>query len=122
MLLLDSTQSYAKEVARSSGEVPLSIQKLLPRLQNKAETEVLMITLPETTPVYESMRLAEDLDRAKIAHTWWLINQSLFAADTHNDILKARSFNELEWIKKISKLSNGNFAVEKWQPNFASRI
>ncbi|MBM7710900.1 arsenical pump-driving ATPase [Enterococcus xiangfangensis] len=122
LLLLDSTQSYAKEVARSSGEVPLSIQKLLPRLQNKAETEVLMITLPETTPVYESMRLAEDLDRAKIAHTWWLINQSLFAADTHNDILKARSFNELEWIKKISKLSNGNFAVEKWQPNFASRI
>ena len=119
LLLLESTQSYAKEVERSSGEVPVSIQKLLPRLQNKEETEVLMVTLPETTPVYESMRLDEDLDRAKIAHTWWLVNQSMLAADTQNKVLKARSFNELEWIEKVSELSNGKFAVEEWQPNFS---
>lgn len=119
LLLLDSTQSYAKEVERSSGEVPISIQKLLPRLQNGNETEVLMVTLPETTPVYESMRLDEDLDRANIAHTWWLINQSMLATNTQNDILKARSFNELEWIEKVSELSDGKFAVEQWQPNFS---
>ena len=119
LLLLDSTQSYAKEVERSSGEVPVSIQKLLPRLQNEEETEVLMVTLPETTPVYESMRLDEDLDRAKIAHTWWLVNQSMFAAETQNEMLKARSFNELEWIEKVAELSNGKFAVEEWQPNFS---
>ena len=119
LLLLDSTQSYAKEVERSSGEVPVSIRKLLPRLQNEEETEVLMVTLPETTPVYETMRLDEDLDRAKIAHTWWLVNQSLFAADTQNKVLKARSFNELEWIEKVSELSKGKFAVEEWQPNFS---
>ncbi|MDT2523133.1 arsenical pump-driving ATPase [Enterococcus raffinosus] len=119
LLLLDSTQSYAKEVERSSGEVPVAIQKLLPRLQNEEETEVLMVTLPETTPVYESMRLDEDLDRAKIAHTWWLVNQSMLATNTQNDILKARSFNELEWIEKVSDLSKGKFAVEEWQPNFS---
>ena len=119
LLLLDSTQSYAKEVERSSGEVPVSIQKLLPRLQNEEETEVLMVTLPETTSVYESMRLDEDLDRAKIAHTWWLVNQSMFAAETQNEVLKARSFNELEWIEKVAELSNGKFAVEEWQPNFS---
>lgn len=119
LLLLDSTQSYAKEVERSSGEVPVSIQKLLPRLQNEEETEVLMVTLPETTSVYESMRLDEDLDRAKIAHTWWLVNQSIFAAETQNEVLKARSFNELEWIEKVAELSNGKFAVEEWQPNFS---
>lgn len=119
LLLLDSTQSYAKEVERSSGEVPVSIQKLLPRLQNEEETEVLMVTLPEMTPVYETMRLDEDLDRAKIAHTWWLVNQSMFAADTQNKVLKARSFNELEWIEKVSELSKGKFAVEEWQPNFS---
>lgn len=119
LLLLDSTQSYAKEVERSSGEVPISIQKLLPRLQNGNETEVLMVTLPETTPVYESMRLDEDLDRANIAHTWWLVNQSMLASNTQNDILKARSFNELEWIEKVSELSDGKFAVEQWQPNFS---
>lgn len=119
LLLLDSTQSYAREVERSSGEVPVSIQKLLPRLQNSDDTEVLMVTLPETTPVYESMRLDEDLDRAKISHTWWLVNQSRYAADTQNDVLKARSFNELEWIEKVAELSNGKFAVEEWQPDFS---
>ncbi|MBC6296443.1 arsenical pump-driving ATPase [Listeria sp. FSL L7-1517] len=119
LLLLDSTQSYAREVERSSGEVPVSIQKLLPRLQNSDDTEVLMVTLPETTPVYESMRLDEDLDRAKISHTWWLVNQSMYAADTQNDVLKARSFNELEWIEKVAELSNGKFAVEEWQPDFS---
>lgn len=118
LLLLESTQSYAREVERSSGEVPVSIQKLLPRLQNKEETEVLMVTLPETTPVYESMRLDEDLDRAEIAHTWWLVNQSMYATNTQNSVLNARSMNELEWINKVAELSKGKFAVEQWQADF----
>lgn len=122
LLLLDSTQSYAKEVERSSGEVPLSIQKLLPRLQNSNETEVLMVTLPETTPVYESMRLDEDLNRAKIAHTWWLINQSMYATDTSNEVLKARATNEIEWINKVKDLSDGHFAVTEWVPNFDAKL
>lgn len=122
LLLLDSTQSYAREVERSSGEVPMSIQKLLPRLQNGNETEVLMVTLPETTPVYESMRLDEDLDRAKIAHTWWLVNQSMYATDTSNEVLKARATNEIEWINKVKDLSDGHFAVAEWVPNFDAEL
>ena len=122
LLLLDSTQSFAKEVERSSGEVPLSIQKLLPRLQNSNETEVLMVTLPETTPVYESMRLDEDLNRAKIAHTWWLVNQSMYATDTSNEVLKARATNEIEWINKVKDLSDGHFAVTEWVPNFDAKL
>lgn len=122
LLLLDSTQSYAKEVERSAGEVPESIQKLLPRLQNGKETEVLMVTLPETTPVYESMRLDEDLKRAKIAHTWWLVNQSMYATETSNKILKARALNEIEWIKKVEEVSKGNFAVAEWVPDFEAEL
>lgn len=122
LLLLDSTQSYAREVERSSGEVPMSIQKLLPRLQNGNETEVLMVTLPETTPVYESMRLDEDLDRAKIAHTWWLVNQSMYTTDTSNEVLKARAANEIEWINKVKHLSDGHFAVAEWVPNFDAEL
>ena len=116
LLLLDSTQSYAREVERSSGEVPMSIQKLLPRLQNGNETEVLMVTLPETTPVYESM------DRAKIAHTWWLVNQSMYTTDTSNEVLKARAANEIEWINKVKHLSDGHFAVAEWVPNFDAEL
>lgn len=122
LLLLDSTQSYAKEVARSSGEVPEAIQKLLPRLQNRNETEVLMVTLPETTPVYESMRLDEDLDRANIDHTWWLVNQSMYATATSNKILQARATNELEWIAKVAEVSNGHYAVAEWKPDFEEKL
>lgn len=122
LLLLDSTQNYAKEMERTAGEVPESIQKLLPRLQNKDETEVLMVTLPEATPVYESMRLDEDLDRTEIAHTWWLVNQSMYATETTNDVLKSRAINELEWIDKVKDLSNGNYAVAEWSPNFDEEL
>ena len=122
LLLLDSTQNYAKEMERTAGEVPESIQKLLPRLQNKDETEVLMVTLPEATPVYESMRLDEDLDRTEIAHTWWLVNQSMYATETTNDVLKSRAINELEWIDKVKDLSNGNYAVAEWSPNFDKEL
>lgn len=122
LLLLDSTQNYAKEMERTAGEVPESIQKLLPRLQNKDETEVLMVTLPEATPVYESMRLDADLDRTEIAHTWWLVNQSMYATETTNDVLKSRAINELEWIDKVKDLSNGNYAVAEWSPNFDEEL
>lgn len=122
LLLLDSTQNYAKEMERTAGEVPESIKKLLPRLQNKDETEVLMVTLPEATPVYESMRLDEDLDRTEIAHTWWLVNQSMYATETTNDVLKSRAINELEWIDKVKDLSKGNYAVAEWSPNFDEEL
>lgn len=114
LLLLESSQNYAKEVEKTSGEVPESIIKLLPRLQNHDETEVIMVTLPETTPVYESMRLDKDLDRAKIAHNWWIVNQSMFATHTTNELLKTRAMNEVEWINKVSELSNGKFIVKQW--------
>lgn len=118
LLLLESTQSYAKELERSAGEVPVSIQKLLPRLQNPEETEVVMVTLPETTPVYESMRLDEDLKRAGIAHSWWLVNQSMYAANPTNTILRARAQNEVQWINKVAALSNGQFATLEFTPEF----
>src|SRR5699024_7205070 len=76
LLLLDSTQSYHKEIERSSGDIPEAVQKLLPKLQNGDETEVVMVTLPEATPVYESIRLKDDLERAGIARTWWVVNNS----------------------------------------------
>ncbi|WP_407372213.1 arsenical pump-driving ATPase [Carnobacterium sp.] len=114
LLLLDSSQSYAKEVERTSGEVPESVRRLLPVLQDPEQTEVVMVTLPENTPVYESMRLQEDLDRAKIAHTWWVINNSMLTSGTINEVLKARAQSEVTWINKVAELSNNHFAVVEW--------
>lgn len=116
LLLLESSQNYAKEVEKTSGEVPETITQLLPRLQNHNETEVIMVTLPETTPIYESMRLDKDLDRAKIAHNWWIVNQSMFATHTTNELLQVRAMNEVEWMDKVATLSNGQFVVKQWKP------
>jgi arsenite-transporting ATPase len=76
LLLLESTQSYNQEIERSEGDIPESARKLLPRLHDANETEVIIVTLPEATPVYEAMRLEEDLIRAGIHTKWWVINSS----------------------------------------------
>lgn len=116
LLLLDSTQSYHREIERSQGDIPESVKKLLPRLRNEAETEVVIVTLAETTPVYEAKRLEDDLKRAGINSKWWIINSSLYATNTTNEILKAKANNEIPWINKVNEIAKGNFAVVEWKP------
>lgn len=114
LLLLDSTQSYHKEIQRSQGVIPDSVKKLLPRLRNADETEVIIVTLAEATPVYEAMRLEDDLKRAGIHSKWWVINSSLYQTGTTNPMLQAKAGNEIEWINKVDAHSSGNFAVIGW--------
>lgn len=114
LLLLDSTQSYHREIERSQGDIPESVKKLLPRLRDADETEVIIVTLAETTPVYEAMRLEDDLKRAGIHSKWWVINSSLYATETTNQLLKAKASNEIEWINKVNLHSKGNYTVIKW--------
>lgn len=116
LLLLDSTQSYHKEIQRSQGEIPESVKKLLPKLRNEKETEVIIITLAEATPVYEAMRLQNDLNRAGIYSKWWVINSSFYKSKTTNAILKVKANNEIQWINKVREISKGNFAVIEWVP------
>ncbi|AKC61502.1 arsenical pump-driving ATPase [Clostridium sporogenes] len=116
LLLLDSTQSYNKEIQRSQGDIPESVKKLLPKLRNEEHTEVIIVTLAETTPVYEAMRLQEDLNRAGIHSKWWVINSSFYAANTTNSILKVKANNEVQWINKVNEISKGNFATIGWMP------
>ncbi|MBD5638709.1 arsenical pump-driving ATPase [Clostridium botulinum] len=116
LLLLDSTQSYHKEIQRSQGDIPESVKKLLPKLRNEENTEVIIATLAETTPVYEALRLQKDLNRAGIHSKWWVINSSFYAANTTNSILKVKANNEVQWINKVNEISKGNFAVIGWMP------
>jgi arsenite/tail-anchored protein-transporting ATPase len=115
LLLLDSTQSYNKEIERSKGDVPESAKKLLPKLRNENDTEVIIVTLAETTPVYEAMRLQKDLNRAGIHSKWWVINSSFYAANTSNAILQVKASSEVQWINKVNEISKGNFAVIEWK-------
>ncbi|NNU74709.1 arsenical pump-driving ATPase [Clostridium estertheticum] len=117
LLLLDSTQSYNQEIKRSQGDIPESVKKLLPRLRNADETEVIIVTLAEATPVYEAKRLEEDLIRAKIMAKWWVINSSLYKTGTTNKLLSAKASNEIEWINKVDAHADGKFAVIPWSPD-----
>jgi len=113
LLLLESTQSYNHEIQRTKGEIPESVQKLLPRLKSD-ETEVLIVTLPEATPVYEALRLEDDLKRAGISAQWWIINQSLYGTGTTNPMLAAKAANEVEWLNRVDKHADGKFALISW--------
>ncbi|EXG86528.1 arsenite efflux ATP-binding protein ArsA [Clostridium sp. ASBs410] len=113
LLLLESTQSYNHEIQRTKGEIPESVKKLLPRLKSD-ETEVLIVTLPEATPVYEALRLEDDLKRAGISAKWWIINQSLYGTDTTNPMLAAKASNEVEWINRVDNHAGGKFTLITW--------
>ncbi len=115
LLLLDATQSYHKEVERTQGEIKGAVANLLPRLRNPKETEVVIVTLPETTPVFEAERLLQDLQRAGIKNKWWVINSCLSLVDTQNPFLKAKAQSELPWIDRVKKLSDSNTALIAWR-------
>ncbi len=114
LLLLDATESYHKEVQRAHGDTPASVRRLLPRLRHK-ETEVVIVTLPEATPVFEAERLQMDLRRAGINNKWWVVNACLSLTDTKDPFLSAKAKNELTWIRKVEELSNGNAVLISWK-------
>lgn len=114
LLLLDATQSYHKEVQRTKGEIPPAVQQLLPRLRDAGQTEVVIVTLPEATPVFEASRLKDDLARAGIHNKWWIMNQCLSLADTKNPMLLARAAAEKEWLENVRQISSGNFVSIPW--------
>lgn len=124
LLLLDSTESYHKEVERTQGSnIPTSVTKLLPRLRNPQETEVVIVTLPEATPVFEAERLQADLQRAGIHNKWWVMNRCFSLTDTDNPFLKTKAKSEIEWMERVEKRANGNMALVAWHnKNFVDCI
>lgn len=114
LLLLDSTEAYHKEMSRSTGDVPENVKKLLPRLRNPQETGVVIVTLAEATPVLEAARLQEDLKRAQIEPKWWVINQSLYATETTDSVLRGRANSEKKWIQKVNEELASKCAVIPW--------
>ena len=105
LLLLDATGSYHREIARQVGSTMGFVTPLM-RLQDPAQTKVLLITLAETTPVLEAQGLQEDLERAGI-HPWaWVINNSLAAARPQSPFLQARAAAELPEIAKVRALAD----------------
>ncbi len=101
LLLLDSARTYHQEVKRQGGAVPPEVDALLERLTDPEFTHVLVVSLPEATPVHEAAALQDDLRRAGIEPAAWVINQSLLAASVSDPTLVARANAESRVINEV---------------------
>ena len=115
LLLLDAAQSYHREVTRHQDQAPDDVAGLLDRLRDPDFTSVLLVTLPEPTPVHEASGLQDDLERAGIRPAAWVANQSLAATGTTDPTLAARARHESRWLREIRTLHSA-LAVVAWQP------
>lgn len=105
LLLLDTTGSYHREMTKNAlAESPGRIKTPYMRLQDGEFAKILLIALPETTPMREAAALQEDLNRAGIFPYAWVINQCLSALDHITDpLLKNRAAAEGEILKNIEE-------------------
>lgn len=115
VLLLDSALAYHREVSRQTNEIPESVENLLPRLRDARFTRVLVVTLPEATPVHEAAKLQEDLRRADIEPYAWVINQSLVPLEVSDPTLKRRQYHELSFIEEVRSQHANRVALIPWQ-------
>lgn len=115
ILLLDSALAYHREVTRQASQIHASVEKLLPRLRDPDFTRVLVVTLPEATPVHEAARLQQDLRRAEIEPFAWVINQSLAPLTVTDPILLRRQHHELPFINEVRSTLAARVALVPWQ-------
>jgi len=115
VLLLDSALAYHREVTRQTSEVSESVQNLLPRLRDPQFTRVLIVTLPEATPVHEAAQLQRDLRRAEIEPYAWVINQCLSPLKVTDPLLIERQRNEARYIQEVVSQQASRTALIPWQ-------
>jgi arsenite-transporting ATPase len=102
LLLLDAARSYHRELTRQSGQMPEHVLHLLDRLRDATRTHVLLVAVPEATPVHEAARLQADLARSGITPRAWVLNQSLAAAAPTDPALMARAAGEHRYLTEVA--------------------
>jgi arsenite-transporting ATPase len=105
LLLLDAARTYHRELTRQTGQMPTHVLHLLDRLRDPDRTHVLLVALPEATPVHEAAHLQADLARSGITPTAWVLNQSLAAAHPSDPVLAARAAGEHRYLTEAAALA-----------------
>ena len=117
LLLLDATEAYHREIARKASNLPEEVLQLLPRLRDPGFTHVLVVTLPEATPVHEAAALQADLRRAQIEPFAWVINQSFAATATRDALLRMRGIGEQPFIQEVIRELARRTVIVPWVPD-----
>lgn len=103
MLLMDATGAYHRQMTREfEGHGAARVVTPLMRLQDAAYTKIILVTLPEVTPVSQAAALQDDLRRARIEPYAWVLNKSVLAAGTRDPLLQARLAGERTQIERMS--------------------
>jgi arsenite-transporting ATPase len=112
LLLLDATGAYHRDMVRKFGRKVVATPLL--RLRDPAYTKILLVTLPEPTPVLEAAQLQDDLRRAGIEPFAWVINASLAAAGPRDPVLLQRASAELDHIRAVQEHRARRVAIVPW--------
>jgi arsenite/tail-anchored protein-transporting ATPase len=121
LLLMDATGAYHRQMVQQyegrEGKpgAPHIITPLM-RLQDASMTRVLIVTLPEVTPVSQAAALQDDLRRARIEPWAWVINKSIAASGTTDPLLQARLAGERRQTERIANGLAQRAFVLPWLP------
>ena len=103
LLLMDATGAYHRQMVREfEGKNAGHVVTPLMRLQDAAYTKIILVTLPEVTPVSQAAALQDDLRRAHIEPYAWVLNKSVLAAGTHDPLLAARLAGERKQMERMA--------------------
>ena len=103
LLLMDATGAYHRQMTREyEGKSTAHLVTPLMRLQDASYTRIILVTLPETTPVSQAAALQEDLRRAHIEPHAWVVNKSILASHTRDPVLLARLQGERQQMTRIA--------------------
>jgi arsenite/tail-anchored protein-transporting ATPase len=114
LLLLDTAGAYHRQLTQNAPE-GVRIHTPLMMLQDGAYTKILIVALPETTPVLEASALQDDLRRAGIEPYAWVINASLAAAQPTDPLLRSRAAAEVSQIAKVKETLARRVALVPFQ-------
>jgi arsenite-transporting ATPase len=117
LLLMDATGAYHRQMMREfAGHGAGRVVTPLMRLQDAAYTKIILVTLPEVTPVSQAAALQDDLRRARIEPYAWVLNKSILAAGTRDPLLAARQAGERRQMQRLSGGLAKRLVIVPWLP------
>ena len=111
LLLLQSALGFTAQASPQDGPAA----NLYRTLADPSRTRIVLVTLPEATPVHEAAALQDDLARTGLAPWTWIVNQALSGTGTTDPVLAARAHAERRWIDEAADRSTRPPVVLPWQ-------
>lgn len=114
LLLLDTTGSYHRDIMRNTGMDVNRLKTPYMYLQDGDFSKLLIVALPETTPITEAAKLQDDLRRSGIEPYGWIANQSISATPVTDPLLRQRAAEEIPLLELMEKKHANRLYAIPW--------